>query len=102
MAKKIILNRVFAVAREVIYGHKFSFYTIFLARLEHSNFNACKIFCEDYDDFSNNDRKPRPHLSHYFFIIFGTRAKWNKLATCCRKCPLQYEPHCEKTGLRVF
>ena len=38
------LNRVFAVAREIIYGHIFSFYTIFLARLEHSNFNACKIF----------------------------------------------------------
>ena len=55
---KIILNGVFAVAREIIYSHKFSFYTISLTRLEHSNFNACKIFCEDYDDFSNNDRKP--------------------------------------------
>ena len=58
---KIILNRVFAVAREIIYGHKFSFYTIFLTRLEHSNFNACKIFVKIMmilDFFSNNDRKP--------------------------------------------
>ena len=54
-----------------------------------------------YDDFSNNDRK-NPLLSHYFFIFFGTKAKWNKLATCRRKCPLQYEPHCEKSGLQGF
>ena len=42
--------------------------------------------------------KENPHLSHYFFIFFGTKPKWNKLATYCRKCPLQYEPRCEKTG----
>ena len=100
MAKKIILNRVFAVAREIIYGHKFSFNTIFLARLEHSNFNACKIFVKIMMILVIMIENP--HLSHYFFIIFGTRAKWNKLATCCRKCPLQYEPRCEKTGLRGF
>ena len=76
--QKIILNRGFAVAREIIYGHKFSFYTKFLTRLEHSNFNACKI--EDYDDFSNDDRKPT--FVSLFLHIFGTRAKWNKLATC--------------------
>ena len=35
-------------------------------------------FCEDYDDFSNNDRKPT-FVLNYFFIIFGTRAKWNIL-----------------------
>ena len=98
--QKIILNRVFAVAREIIYGHKFSFYTIFLTRLEHSNFNACKIFVKIMMILVI--MKENPHLSHYFFIIFGTRAKWKKLATCCRKCPLQYEPRCEKTGLRVF
>ena len=32
--QKLILNRVFAVAREIIYEHKFSVYTIFLTRLE--------------------------------------------------------------------
>ena len=42
--QKINLNRVFAVAREIIYEHKFSVYTIFLTRLEHSYFNTCKIF----------------------------------------------------------
>ena len=42
--QKIILNRGFAVAREIIYEHKFSVYTIFLTRLEHSYFNTCKIF----------------------------------------------------------
>ena len=40
------IYRVFAVAREIIYEHKFKAYTIFLTRLEHSNFNfnICKIF----------------------------------------------------------
>ena len=98
--QKIILNRVFAVAREIIYGHTFSFYTIFLTRLEHSNFNACKIFVEIIMILVIMIENP--HLSHYFSIIFGTRAKWNKLATCCRKCPLQYEPRCLKTGLQSF
>ena len=46
-----------------------------------------RFFCEDYDDFSNNDRKPRPHLSHYFFIIFGTRAKWNNLQHVVESVP---------------
>ena len=57
---KIILNiyMVFAVAREIIYEHKFSVYTIFLTRFEHSNFNTRKIFMKFYDDFSNDDRKP--------------------------------------------
>ena len=41
--QKIILNRVFAVAREIIYEHKFSVYTIFLTRLKHSNFNTCVL-----------------------------------------------------------
>ena len=53
--QKIILNRVLAVAREIIYEHKFSVYTIFLTRLEHSNFNTYKIFVKFYDNFSNND-----------------------------------------------
>ena len=35
---KIILSRVFAVAKEIIYDHKFLVYTIFLTRLGHSNF----------------------------------------------------------------
>ena len=56
--QNIILNRVFAVAWEIIYVHKFSVYTIFLTRLEHSNFNTCKFFVKFYDNFSNNDRKP--------------------------------------------
>ena len=58
--RKIILNRVFAVAREIIYEHKFSVNTMFLTRLENSYFNTCKIFFKFYDDFnhfSNNDRK---------------------------------------------
>ena len=57
--QKIILNRVFAVARGIIYEHKFSVYTIFLTRLEHSYFNTCKILLKFYDDFnhfSNNGR----------------------------------------------
>ena len=69
-------------------------------RLEHSNFNACKIFVKIMMILVI--MIDNPHLSHYFFIIFGTRAKWNKLATCCRKCPLQYEPPCEKTGFWGF
>ena len=81
-------------------GINFSFYTIFLTRLEHSYFNACKIFVKIMMILVIMIEKP--HLSHYFFIIFGTWAKWNKLATCCRKCPLQYEPRCEKTGLLGF
>ena len=56
--QKIILNRVFAVARQIIYEQIFSVYTIFLTRLEHSNFNTCKIFVKFYDVLSNNDRKP--------------------------------------------
>ena len=40
--QKIILNRVFAVARGIIY-EIFSL-QIFLTRLEHSYFNTCKIF----------------------------------------------------------
>ena len=98
--QKIILNRGFAVAREIIYEHKFSFYTIFLTTLEHSNFNACKIFVKIMMILVIMIENT--HLPHYFFIIFGTRAKWNKFATCCRKCPLQYEPRCEKTGLWGF
>ena len=77
--QKIILNRVFAVAREIIYGHKFSFYTLFLTRLEHSNFNECKIFVKIMMILVIMIENP--HLSHYFFIIFGTRAKWKK-KTC--------------------
>ena len=51
--QKIILNRAFAVAREIIYEHKFSVYTIFLTRLEHSYFNTCKLFVKFYDDFNH-------------------------------------------------
>ena len=87
--QKIILNRGFAVTREIIYEHKFSFYTIFLTRPEHSNFNACKIFVKIVMILVIMIENL--HLFHYFFIIFGTRAKWNKLATCYRKCPLQFE-----------
>ena len=75
--QKIILNRGFAVTRGIIYEHKFSFNTIFLTRPEHSNFNACKIFVKIMMILVI--MKENPHLSHYFFIIFGTRAKWNKL-----------------------
>ena len=101
--QKIIFNRVFAVAREIIYEHKFSVYTIFLTRLEHSNFNTCKIFVKFYDDFSNNDSKPT-FVSLFLHILWEirTKAKWNQLATCFRKCPLQYEPRCEKTCHRGF
>ena len=56
--QKIILNRVFAVAREIIYEHKFSVYIIFFTTLENSNFNTCKKFVTFYDDLSKNDRKP--------------------------------------------
>ena len=82
--QRIILNRVFAIAREIIYEHKFSVYTIFLTRLEHSYFYTCKIFVKFYDDFSNNDSKPT-FVSLFLHILW---AKWNKLATCFRKCPL--------------
>ena len=43
--QKITLNiyRVFAVTRKIIYEHKFSVYTIFLTRLEHSNFNTLRF-----------------------------------------------------------
>ena len=100
--QKIILNRVFAVAREIIYEHKFSVYAIFLTRLEHSYLNTCKIFVKFYDDFSNNDRKPTFVLLFLHILWDYFMAKWNKLATCCRKCPLQHEPHCEKTSHRGF
>ena len=76
--QKIILNiyRVFAVAREIIYEHKISVHTIFLTRLEHSNFNTCKIFVKFYDDFSNNDRKPVGNISPVIqaeFILYFAR-----------------------------
>ena len=35
---KIIMNRVFAVAKKIIYDNKFLVYTIFLTRLEHCYF----------------------------------------------------------------
>ena len=48
MAKKK-LNKNFALAREIIHGHKFSVYAIFLTRTK--DFNSCKCFGTFYDDF---------------------------------------------------
>ena len=44
-----VLNRDFALAREIIHNYKLSFYAIFL--LEHDNLISCKCFVIFYDDF---------------------------------------------------
>ena len=41
----------FAIAREIIHDHKFSFYTIHVFLLEHNDLTSCKYFVTFYDDF---------------------------------------------------